>query len=288
MHIGLGCAVENMTLAALPQVNLIDGLLEPMANPIRPSLVATIELAPGPRRQNELYAAIPRRHTNRAAYERGRAIPAALLDPLRALAHEDPTLKLFLFSAESDRRRLGELMVGATETIIADTTMVADSQRWFRQRRAEVEKFRDGPTLDAAGLSPLLTALAKIAPAPSPERNHRYWLDATRDVQVSSAPILALIAVEALYDKAQTIRAGRIWQRMHLFATAHGLAMQPINQPVELVDRQRQLAREPAAARALASLVGDTKWKPTFAFRIGFPTREVPASPRRDVRDVLL
>ena len=193
-----------------------------------------------------------------------------------------------LFSADSERKKLGDLMVAATETIIADQRMVDDSQRWFRQRWADVQKFRDGPTLDTAGLSPLVAALAKIAPAPSPERNHRYWLDATRDVQVPSAPVLGLIAVEALYDRAQAIRAGRAWQRMHLFATTRGLAMQPINQPVELVDRERQLAREPVAARALASLVGDPSWKPTFAFRLGYPTRDVPPSPRRAVGDVVI
>jgi nitroreductase len=293
MHIGLGCAVQNMVLAAAAlareaKVTLVDGSLEPIPTAPRPTLVATIELAPGPRRQDELYDAIPRRHTNRAPYDRGRAIAPELLDSLRSLAGESPGLKLLLFSAESERNKLGDLMVAATETIIADRRMVDDSQRWFRQRWADVEKFRDGPTLDTAGLSPLVAALAKIAPAPSPERNHRYWLDATRDVQVPSAPVLGMIAVEALYDRAQAIRAGRAWQRMHLFTTARGLAMQPINQPVELVDRERQLAREPVAARALASLVGDAGWKPTFAFRLGYPTRDVPPSPRRAVGDVVI
>jgi hypothetical protein len=75
---------------------------------------------------------------------------------------------------------------------------------------------------------------------------------------------------------------------MHLFATTRGLAMQPINQPVELVDRERQLASKPVAARALEGIVGDRKWKPTFAFRVGFPTREVPPSPRRPVGDVVI
>ena len=293
MHIGLGCAVENMVLAAAARgreakVTLVDGSLEPIPAAPRPSLVAIIELAPGPRRQDELYDAIPRRHTNRAPYDRGRAIAPELLGSLHSLAGESTGLKLLLFSAESERKRLGHLMVAATETIIADQRMVDDSQRWFRQRWADVQKFRDGPTLDTAGLSPLVAALAKIAPAPSPERNHRYWLDATRDVQVPSAPVLGLIAVEALYDRAQAIRAGRAWQRMHLFATTRGLAMQPINQPVELVDRERQLAREPVAARALASLVGDPSWKPTFAFRLGYPTRDVPPSPRRAVGDVVI
>jgi len=293
MHIGLGCAVENMVLAAAARggeakVTLVDGSLEPIPAAPRPSLVAIIELAPGPRRQDELYDAIPRRHTNRAPYDRGRAIAPELLRSLHSLAGESTGLKLLLFSAESERKKLGDLMVAATETIIADQRMVDDSQRWFRQRWADVQKFRDGPTLDTAGLSPLVAALAKIAPAPSPERNHRYWLDATRDVQVPSAPVLGLIAVEALYDRAQAIRAGRAWQRMHLFATTRGLAMQPINQPVELVDRERQLAREPVAARALASLVGDPSWKPTFAFRLGYPTRDVPPSPRRAVGDVVI
>jgi len=293
MHIGLGCAVENMMLAAAAhgheaRLTLVEGTLEPVPAAPRPNLVATIELAPGPRRQDELYDAIPRRHTNRAPYDRGRAIAPELLHSLQSLAGESASLKLLLFGAESERKRLADLMVAATETIIADTSMVDDSQRWFRQRWADVQKFRDGPTLDTAGLSPLVTALAKLAPAPSPERNHRYWLDATRDVQVPSAPVLGLIAVEALYDRAQTIHAGRAWQRMHLFATARGLAMQPINQPVELVDRERQLAREPVAARALAGLVGDPKWKPTFTFRLGFPTRSMPPSPRRAVGDVVI
>lgn len=293
MHIGLGCAVENVMLAAAAQghrakLTLVDGTLEPIPSAPRPNLVATIELAPGPRRQDELYDAIPRRHTNRAPYDRGRTIARELLDSLQSLAGESASLKLLLFATESERNKLGDLMVAATETIIADTSMVDDSQRWFRQRWADVQRFRDGPTLDTAGLSPLVTALAKLAPAPAPERNHRYWLDATRDVQVPSAPVLGLIAVEALYDRAQAIHAGRAWQRMHLFATARGLAMQPINQPVEQVDRERQLAREPVAARALASLIGDASWKPTFAFRLGFPTRPVPPSPRRPVGDVVI
>ena len=293
MHIGLGCAVENMMLAAAAngheaKLTLVDGTLEPIPAAPRPILAATVELAPGPRRQDELYDAIPRRHTNRAPYDRGRAIAPELLGSLQLLAGESASLKLLLFGAESERKKLGDLMVAATETIIADKSMVDDSQRWFRQRWADVQKLRDGPTLDTAGLSPWVTALAKIAPAPSPERNHRYWLDATRDAQVPSAPVLGLIAVAALYDRAQTIHAGRAWQRMHLFATARGLAMQPINQPVELVDRERQLAREPVAARALASLVGDPGWQPTFAFRLGFPTRPVPPSPRRAVGDVVM
>jgi len=293
MHIGLGCAVQNMVLVAAAHgqaanVTVVEGTLEPIPRTPQRNLVATVELSPGPERRDELYDAIPHRHTNRAPYDPARPVAAELLQLLRSQAGEGSTLKLLLFSAEPERKQLGDLMVSATERIIADTAMVDDSERWFRMRWADVQQYRDGPTLDTAGLPPLVAALAKIAPAPSAETNHRFWLDATREKQVPSAPVLGLIAVEQLYDRAQAIGAGRAWQRMHLFATAHGLAMQPINQPVELVDRERQLAREPVAAGALASLVGDPAWKPTFAFRLGFPTRDAPPSPRRPVSDVVI
>jgi len=64
--------------------------------------------------------------------------------------------------------------------------------------------------------------------------------------------------------------------------------MQPINQPVELVDRERELQREPRAAGVLAGLTGEAEWKPTFAFRMGVPTRPAGPSPRRPVEAVLL
>ena len=64
--------------------------------------------------------------------------------------------------------------------------------------------------------------------------------------------------------------------------------MQPLNQPVELVDRERQLGRPPRAEAALAALTGAAEWKPTFAFRMGVPTRAAGPSPRRPLEAVLL
>ena len=100
---------------------------------------------------------------------------------------------------------------------------------------------------------------------------HKLWLNATQNVQVATAPAFGLIAVRDLYDRAQTMCAGRMWQRMHLWATSQDLAMQPLNQPVEIVDRERALNKEPHAAEVLANLTGDPLWKPTFAFRVGYP-----------------
>ncbi|HUP36773.1 MAG TPA: hypothetical protein VNC82_15170 [Candidatus Limnocylindria bacterium] len=293
MHIGLGCALENMTRTArvlgydVAMTRRAGSLAGPADSP-RPELVATLELAAVRPRPDALVDAIPRRHTDRGAYVAGRPVPGEMLDAMWAAFRDDADVRLFLFSAPAERRQFGELVLASTEAIIADPAMVAASDRWFRHRWFDVQRRRDGLTLDAAALGPFVTAMAKVLPAASAETSHRYWLDATRDVQIPTSPLFGLIAVRDPYDRRQALRAGQRWQRLHLMATTRGLAMQPINQPVEMVDRERELGKPPRAAEALAALTGDAAWKPTFAFRAGVPTRPAAASPRRPVEAVVL
>jgi hypothetical protein len=292
MHVGLGCALENMARAARAigyeaAVTLAGGRLAGPASPPSPTPVATLDLTPARPRPDALFDAIGRRHTDRGAYHAGRPVPSEVLEAMWETFKEDLDVRLFLFTAPAERAQFGAAVVAATAAIVADAPMVADSQRWFRHRRADVERLRDGLTLDAAGLSPLVTAAAKILPPASPETSHRYWLDAARDVQVPTTPLFGFIATRELYDRGLALRAGRLWQRLHLLATSRGLAAQPINQPVEMVDRERVLGRPPHAAATLAALTGAPEWKPTFAFRVGFPTRRAGPSPRRPLESVL-
>ena len=292
MHIGLGCALENMRRTARVQgyevtVTLHPGALVAAASP-RPQPVATLELSPARPRPDQLVDAIPRRHTDRGAYAAGRLVPGEMLEAMWAAFQDDTDVRLFLFSAPDERKRFGELVLAATESIIADPEMVAASDRWFRHRWMDVQRRRDGLTLDASGLGPFVTTIAKLLPPASGETTHRYWRDATRDVQIPTTALFGLIAVRDLYDRPQALRAGQRWQRLHLMATVRGVAMQPINQPVEMVDREREQGQAPRAAAALAALTGEAGWKPTFAFRAGLPTRPPTASPRRPVEAVVL
>ncbi|HEX4994591.1 MAG TPA: twin-arginine translocation signal domain-containing protein [Methylomirabilota bacterium] len=293
MHIGLGCALENMTRTARVlgydvAVALHPGPLAAAAASPRPQPVATLALSPARPRPDQLVEAIPRRHTDRGAYAAGRPVPGEMLEAMWAAFQDDADVRLFLFSAPAERKQFGELVQASTETIIADPAMVADSDRWFRHRWSDVQRRRDGLTLDAAALGPLVTVMGKLMPPASAETSHRYWRDATRDVQVPSSALFGLIAVRDLYDRPQALRVGQRWQHLHLMATARGLAMQPVNQPVEMVDRERELGQAPRAALALAALTGEAGWKPTFAFRAGVPTRPAGPSPRRPVDAVVL
>ena len=62
--------------------------------------------------------------------------------------------------------------------------------------------------------------------------------------------------------------------------------MQPLNQPIEMIDRERQTGRGDAWAARMARLTGDD-WQATFSFRAGFADKSAPASPRRRLKDVL-
>jgi hypothetical protein len=292
MRISLGCAVENLCLSAradgyATRVTIERAWLSQPAPANGTHRVASIALARGAAEVSPFYAAIPARHTNRGPYDRERPIPSDAPAKLAALGVEEPGVKLFLLTDAGARSEFAAATAAATEAIVSDPTMIHDSDAWFRGSDAEIAAHRDGPTIAAAGLSPFVTFMAKILPTPSPEKTHRIWIDQTRDVQLATASMFGLIAVHDLYDQEQAMRAGMLWQRLHLQATRMGLAGQPLNQLPERVDREKQLGLAATTQKVLASLTGDAGWRPTFAFRLGFPVRAASASPRRDPRSVI-
>ena len=291
MHLGLGCAIENMLVAAGPngydaEVEVVEGSLENLAERRSPVAAASVRLKKRPPSAiDDSYRSIALRHTNRYAYERAKPVPADWLEFSRQAGSDEGAL-VILFDEGEDRRAFDAAVVDATQAIIDDKIMISDSDRWFRSSRAEIEAHRDGPTLDAAGLSFFALTYARLFSV-SPETSHAAWLNQTRDVQLASAPLTGLIAVGDRYDRKATLAAGRVWQKLHLSATTRGLAMQPLNQPIEMIDRERQTGQGHQWAKRIARLTGD-EWQATFSFRAGFASRPAPPSPRRRLKDVVL
>jgi len=289
MHLGLGCAIENLAIAARQfgfesRILPTQGKLVPSPS-IEPVMVAQIALLSAPAQQSPYFAMIPKRHTNRGQY-RSDDIAAEKLRMLTSLV-SGPSTRVVFFQGAGARGELGSMIVKATEEIVADREMSRDSARWLRTGRREIEEHRDGVVTDAAGLSPLMTVAAKLMPDQDAQSADQYWLGMTRDTQVASAPALGMILVKDRLDMAQAIEAGRAWQRLHLAATAEGIAAQPMNQPVEMIDRNQMLGRTDVYGPALTKLAEAQNWEPTFTFRLGIAEREAPPSPRRPLSDVV-
>src|SRR5262245_64533197 len=89
-RISLGCAVENLCLAAraggyIARVAIERATLSAPAPTSGTPRIASIALVRGAAEASPLYAAIPVRHTNRGPYDRERPIPAHALARLAAL-----------------------------------------------------------------------------------------------------------------------------------------------------------------------------------------------------------
>jgi hypothetical protein len=292
-HIGIGCALENLMLAAAANgygavATLLPGKLDTSSVESGPRLVARVDLVRGKGQENELYKAIPLRHTNRSPYDPLRPVPPECLETLMRITSDETAVKVFLFAEAAERKRIVEISSAANDELYSDPDVKGASERWIRTRWSSVQTFRDGLTIDTFGLPPAATAAAKLMSA-----GMLRWAAsrAQKDgysTLMMSAPLIGMIAVHDRYDREQTLRTGRIWQRAHLLVTTRGLAGRPCNEAVEMVDHERMRGNEPRRLSLLAELTGDAAWQPTFIFYVGYPARPGRASPRRALQEVLV
>ena len=291
-HIGIGCALENLMLAApangyAAMATVLPGKLGPIPAEYKRQLLARVSLTPGKREENELYNAIPRRHTNRGPYDPLKAISPDFVDALSDLPSDYADVKLFLFTAEADRKKIAEISSSANTEIYSDPDVQHGSERWIRTKWSSVQNYRDGLTIDAFGLPPTTAAIAKMMSVRMLRWAASRGTENGYSKLMLSAPLIGFIAVRDRYAREQCLQAGRIWQRAHLFATAHGLAARPCNEAVEMVDHERALSRPAFRAALLNEITADPAWQPTFVFYMGYPKLSAHASPRRAVDDVL-
>jgi nitroreductase len=293
MHLGLGAALENLALAAEASgfsagITPVEGRLT-LSPDTAPKAAAGIVLrpTPTPAARGALYAAIARRHTNRGPYRPDQPVGAETLQRLAGLVSDDSVRAIFV-ADKAARSDLGALIVAATVRIVGDPQMSADSARWFRTGRREIAAHRDGVTVDTSGAPAFLRAISKMLPDLDAKSADRYWLATTRDTEVPTAPVLGILLVRDRLDMRVAIAAGRAWQRLHLAVTAAGLAAQPLNQPVECVDRSAMRGDADDMAQEINKFTAMPGWEPTFIFRLGVADSTTGPSPRRPLAAVLM
>jgi hypothetical protein len=282
LHIGIGAAIENLALAARadgwnPTVELLSAGGS--------DHLARVALSRSRPRVSPLYRQIPNRRTNRFPYVPQRPVEEEALDAMSALAL--PGCRVIWITEHRVRRHFGELLVAATRAIVDDADQLGSDHRWFRHSWDEIQRRRDGITLDAAGLPAVTTAVAKLLPAQSRSGLGEAWLDATATRHTATAAAYGVIAVDEPADVAAQIRCGRTLQRIHLWATGAGLGLHHMNQITERADRERQLDTPGPFGPAVADL-SPPDTRVLCSFRLGHPTRHPGPSPRRPAEQVLL
>ncbi len=280
---GFGCALENMAVAARAQglaahIDVLPGG--------EPSLIARVTLSPStaPTADERLRAQqIPLRHTNRGPF----GPDAVDTQALTRAAGDVPGAEVVWVTDPAARERLGALYVEATEAIVADEAMSVEAFSWFRSSRADIDRYRDGLTLDCQGLDAFTTVAAKVLPAQSRQDGDAFWVRSTREVHTATAAAYGIVRVTEATGTAARIAAGRLLERLHLDATARGVALHHMNQIGERVERDAATGSPDAFGARWAEITGVPAGEVVASFRVGIPQRTPGRSPRRALEDVV-
>ncbi len=218
LRVSCGAAILNARLALTAQGRSPGVALRP--DPTEPLLLA--RLTPGPPhpptpQDIRLYAAIPRRHSNRQPFL-DTPVPATARHALRAAALVEGTWL--------------ELLVGRQPlAVVAEVVRAADNL--LRRDPAYQEELSGhGIPADAAGYQPEpqdLLAMRDFGGVPrAPGRDYE------------ADPLVAILGTTGDTVRDQLI-AGQALQRLLLTATDHGLASSMLSQPIEVPAAREQL-----------------------------------------------
>ncbi|MEC5182249.1 hypothetical protein [Arthrobacter sp. CG_A4] len=276
-HVGLGCALENLARGYRPEVILMPSAADP-------THVASVTLIPVEAATSSLHDAIGDRHSNRGPYE-SMAVPDGVLRDL-AGPTGDSDVRVHWLTSPKEKEAFSTIVIDATRAIIDDRGQSEEFFIRFRNNRDDIDRFRDGVTLDGQGLAPLTLTLAKLLPAYSRAEGDQFWLDQTRTVHTATAAAFGVVTVAAADDPRLRLAGGRLLQRVHLGATSRGLGLQHMNQVTERMDRERDQSLPASFAPLLRELL-PAGVVPLVAFRLGTPVRASRPSPRRPLQEVL-
>lgn len=228
------------------------------------------EFTTGADRPSILCDAIPKRQSTRAEYD-GRAVPLSDLAQLRNAATV-AGVEMVLITDRQQLRQVRDLVIAGNSAQLADPAFVAELKDWMRFNPSSALRNGDGLYTAASGNPLLPNWLGErlfdfVFKAKS--ENEKY----VRQLE-SSAGVVVFVAEQA--DPAHWVRAGQACQRFALQATALGLKLSFINQPVEVANLRPELA----------GVIGMPGRRPDIVMRFGYgPT--LPMSPRRPVEAVL-
>lgn len=265
LYVSLGGAAETLALAAAARGRPGEIVFDP-AGP--GGLI--FSHVQGPAVASALFEAIPVRQSTRADYD-GRAVSAADLSTLAAAARM-PGVDVILITERHRISGLRDLVIEGNTAQLADPAFVRELKSWIRFNPRRAMDTGDGLFSVASGNPPLPTWLGSVmfdATFKPKAENDRY----ARQLDTSAG---VAVFVGEREDRDHWTRVGRSSQRFALQATALGLKIAHINQPVEVA----------AMRPELASLVGLAGRRPDLVMRFGYGPA-MPYSVRRSLPTVI-
>ncbi|MBN1191072.1 MAG: hypothetical protein JXA46_15050 [Dehalococcoidales bacterium] len=256
MYISVGCALENLLIAAEHFGYGYTMEYFPKGNN---GAVAIVQLNPGgkgeQKRDSALFDMIPRRKTNHNLYDT-KPIPETEMARLHACCREEG-FRMFPTNEagnESElRRRIDALITRADAIQLTDPLYKQELASWIGRGAF------GAPWLMAKVTQVALTHL-NISKGQSKKDS---------EMLLSSPALVALVS--STNDRKSQVIAGQISERIMLTAAQMGLAVHPMSQILEV----------PEIKAELTSLLPEKNVFPQHTFRLGYAESEKGHTPRR-------
>jgi nitroreductase len=260
LYISLGCALENLLVAA-EHFGFRHGISY-FPEPGNEELAATVVFAPGGvpshARAGATLSAITRRHNDNSVF-RPAPVPEQLRLRLLACCVE-PDLRVYLTDDRHFRRWIEALTLEADRVEFANPAFRKELGYWIGQ--------------GVFGAPPVVRRLERMAVSRLdlgvPVANQDQAI-------VESAALLGLVIAES-DSHLEHIRAGQLFERLWLTATAMGVSVHPMSQTM----------RRSELRSAVGELIPSPGWIPQHLFRVGFSSRAEEHTPRRPLDDVVV
>jgi nitroreductase len=268
-----GAALHHLQAALAAAGHSVE--VERMPDPENSEHLATVSIRPGPgdRADAELAGFVDRRRTDRRQMSH-RSVPPTLVQRLVEQAHRAGAVLIPVTTARM-RQRLATALTDAAERQRSTPGYAAELQAWTHRYAGG----HDG--VPTGNVAPPATGL--IGPSPLrhfPDGHLRRSRQFPGHGPADDAAEL-LVIVTGQDSPLDWIRAGEASSAVLLAATGMGLATTPLSQAFENAASRREIQQD----------VLRIPEHPQLILRVGWPVTDapdLPATPRRDLRSVLL
>jgi hypothetical protein len=260
LTISCGCALLNLRVAAANDEHAV--AVKVLPDPAEPDWLAHVSVdshaRPHPT-DTELSEQIERRRTYRKRFTQEPVSPLVIEELIAAADSEGAVLRLI--DKEDDRQTLAAL--------VAEGDAVQwENPNWRRELAAWMHPRRRGDGLSVPGLAlPIAQFVVRTFDMGG-------GIGAKNRELADASPLLAVLGTTD-DSPHEWLFAGQALQRVLLTASRHGLQASYLNQPVQV----------PSLRPGIQYLSGIRS--PQVVLRLGWPSSEIPATPRRPVEDVL-
>ncbi len=268
LYISLGCALENLCIAANEFGYDAKTSIEVDDNS-HSYIIAKLEKSR--LQKNYLFDQIVKRQTNRSVYN-NKLISSDTIKELERISMEEHIDFQFFDKNTHNFNVLMNLVAEGNTQQLNDKAFKKELLEWIRFNKKQVEATKDGLTYEVMGTPATPGFIGKpiVKSFLKPDKQNK-----TDMQKINSSSHLVLFTVEH-NNPENWINLGRVLERILLETTRLGIANAYLNQPCEVesvaesVQNQLQLGNK----------------KPALLLRIGY-ANPLPYSPRKEVYEVI-